>query len=407
MSTTAALGRDGLGTRLARWFHDRPGFHVTRTGVMVGAMVTTLGVAAINNDANLMLLLFGAGTGTLVVAACMTATALKPLHTARTMPAAAMAGCPFRIRYRLENRHRWRRLFALDLMDRIPNDRVERWPRAYIPMIPPRATVSVDVTVRATRRGRLVLDDLRIGTRYPMALFSRRSQWNRKHEVLVYPAPGRLRRPVWQAGAACDVNRERSSNAVGGTEEFVGLRDYRHGDNPRWIHWRRSARTGKLVVREMAQSRPGAGLIVLDAQPRAGAGEAERETAIRLAATLCDNGLEQGFRIGLIASGQPLAVVPLAGGRRQGTTLLRELALMDADDGDFLAALERLPWSAEWTQAMCVVVAVADDEQTHRLVDRLRQRNRNRNVQTLIVGTPDFDAVFDASTDAELTMTRS
>ena len=372
---------------------------------MYGAMVVALGVAAINNGANLMLLLFGAGTGTIVVAACMTATGLKPLHTARTTPAAAMAGHPFRIRYRLENRHRWRRLFSLDLMDRVPNDRIERWPRAYVPMIPPRAAVSVDVTVLATRRGRLVFDDLRVGTRYPMALFSRRSQWTRKQEVIVYPAPGRLRRPVWQAGAARDVNRERSSTAVGGAEEFVGLRDYRHGDNPRWIHWRRSARTGELVVREMAQYRPGAGLIVLDAQPRAGAGEAERETAIRLAATLCGDGLEQGFRIGLIASGQPLAVVPLAGGRRQGTALLRELALMDADDGDFLAALERLPWPAEWTQAVCVVVAAADDDQTHRLVDRLGQRGRD--VQALIVGTPDFDAVFDASTDAELTMIRS
>jgi uncharacterized protein (DUF58 family) len=37
---------------------------------------------------------------------------------------------------------------------------------------------------------------------------------------------------------------------VGESEEFVALRDYRAGDPLRHVHWRSSARTGRLVVKE-------------------------------------------------------------------------------------------------------------------------------------------------------------
>jgi uncharacterized protein (DUF58 family) len=37
---------------------------------------------------------------------------------------------------------------------------------------------------------------------------------------------------------------------VGSSEEFVALRDYRHGDPLRHIHWRSWAKTGKPIVKE-------------------------------------------------------------------------------------------------------------------------------------------------------------
>jgi uncharacterized protein (DUF58 family) len=38
--------------------------------------------------------------------------------------------------------------------------------------------------------------------------------------------------------------------SVGQSEEYVALRDYRHGDPLRHIHWRSWARVGKPVVKE-------------------------------------------------------------------------------------------------------------------------------------------------------------
>ncbi|HEY7876023.1 MAG TPA: DUF58 domain-containing protein [Actinomycetota bacterium] len=45
-----------------------------------------------------------------------------------------------------------------------------------------------------------------------------------------------------------DVLHERARTGAG--EEFLGIRDYRPGDSPRAVHWRSTARTGHLMVRE-------------------------------------------------------------------------------------------------------------------------------------------------------------
>ena len=42
----------------------------------------------------------------------------------------------------------------------------------------------------------------------------------------------------------------------GGQDEFYGVKEYRRGENPRWIYWKRSARTGTLVTREMTLVTP-------------------------------------------------------------------------------------------------------------------------------------------------------
>src|ERR1041385_9564939 len=42
---------------------------------------------------------------------------------------------------------------------------------------------------------------------------------------------------------------------IKGEEEYYGVREYRIGDNPRRIHWRRTAQTGQLMVRDMAKTR--------------------------------------------------------------------------------------------------------------------------------------------------------
>ena len=53
----------------------------------------------------------------------------------------------------------------------------------------------------------------------------------------------------------------------GGSDEFYGVKEFRTGENPRWIYWRRSARTGTLVSKEMSQVAPPRLLVLVQPIP--------------------------------------------------------------------------------------------------------------------------------------------
>jgi uncharacterized protein (DUF58 family) len=80
-----------------------------------------------------------------------------------------------------------------------------------------------------------------------------------------------------------------------GDEHFHALRDYVLGDEPRTVHWRSSARAGKLVVKQQVSPAPNNTMVVLDADASAygsddkfagGWIEERFETAVEVAASL-------------------------------------------------------------------------------------------------------------------------
>jgi uncharacterized protein (DUF58 family) len=109
-------------------------------------------------------------------------------------------------------------------------------------------TLKMQLTPR--RRGRLELESLTVRRADPLGLVRRLNR---------VPLPGRItalpkryaippialpgKRKFQQGGVSL-------ASALGESDEFVGLRDYRPGDPLRKIHWKSFARTGKPVVRE-------------------------------------------------------------------------------------------------------------------------------------------------------------
>ena len=93
---------------------------------------------------------------------------------------------------------------------------------------------------------------------------------------------GLIRIPIWKKEAAVlrvlprpvsvqpppDVERYRSSTwkpkAGGGYSENHELRLYRPGDQLRQVHWKLSAKTGKLILREPMEALRGRALLILE-----------------------------------------------------------------------------------------------------------------------------------------------
>jgi uncharacterized protein (DUF58 family) len=112
-------------------------------------------------------------------------------------------------------------------------------------------------------------------------------------------------------------------------EEFMGLKLMRPGEDPRDIHWRKSAAVGPTVMRERArETRPDVTLPLDVIKPR-GAGEewnAAFERRIRDVASRAIAHLKRGDRVAIVTT----AGAAVRGDRTSGADpLLRYLALLE------------------------------------------------------------------------------
>jgi uncharacterized protein (DUF58 family) len=116
----------------------------------------------------------------------------------------------------------------------------------------------VEVDVAAPQRGWLALPPLTIDTRFPLGLFRAWAYWRPETRVLIWPALDTQAPPLpttgAHAGPAGLASRARSLDELPET-----LRDYRRGDPPSAIAWRKSsvamAAGGAPLSREAAPSR--------------------------------------------------------------------------------------------------------------------------------------------------------
>ncbi len=85
---------------------------------------------------------------------------------------------------------------------------------------------------------------------------------------------------------------------------FRGVREFQPGDAPRAVHWRSSARLGRLVVREFESLRSGSALLLLDLHrfSRLGVGrKGTVEYAVRVASALAGELFRRNRAVGLYA----------------------------------------------------------------------------------------------------------
>jgi uncharacterized protein (DUF58 family) len=100
----------------------------------------------------------------------------------------------------------------------------------------------------------------------PWSIVRRVASESKGGMLTVVPRTVAIRRsalPALQPGDSEVASRRR------GDQHFFALRDYVLGDEPRTVHWRSSARAGKLVVRQQVAPAQNNTLIVLDADASA------------------------------------------------------------------------------------------------------------------------------------------
>lgn len=123
------------------------------------------------------------------------------------------------------------------------------WPDHWVD-VPAGSEVATGLDVAASHRGRIPAPRFAVSTRFPLGLFYAWTWVELDQSAVAYPKPLGAPLPDSLEG---DDGAEHSSPRVG-NDDFAGVRDYHRGDALSAIHWKVTARTGDLMVKQFAQA---------------------------------------------------------------------------------------------------------------------------------------------------------
>jgi uncharacterized protein (DUF58 family) len=335
--------------RVRRRRRRRSGTHFCIEGwyyLLVLAFVLT---AAMLREMNLMLILVGMLVGPLLFSWRLVIATLSGLDVRRRMPSGICAGDLLVVNVGLSNPRRKLGSWAVAVREQIraeagPGRGQAIRPQLFFLYVPAGRSRDAVYRGRLPERGRYRFGPLRISTRFPFGLFERRITWDQTDTLIVFPRLGRLTH-AWitrhHEAFEGSQRRERRSSRIPG--EFYGVREWRNGDSRRWIHWRRSARLGTLVVREFAQQRNRDVAVLVDLwqpdSPKPEHGE-NVELAVSFAATvvadLCRKGASNVL-LGTTGAEPECIAGPASPAFQQGA--MEQLAVAEASPEDRLPAL--------------------------------------------------------------------
>lgn len=271
---------------------------MTRTGLGYFAVWLGLLLTGLHQQNNMIFLAAGMAAGPIAASFAMVFFQLRRVAIQRRLPEQIFEGEPLAIDYTVHNQRTLNAVLALEVRDQLdPLDRsipgaAKVNPRLVFDRVAPSSRSRVRWQAPSPVRGRYRLTSIDLITRAPFGLVERGVTCDAPGSLIVYPRIGVLKRKWSQLlRESTETRRGPRHDRTAQQQEYHGLRDYRSGDSPRWIHWRTSARVGMLMVKEFEQEHDQEIAIVLDAwRPQHRASDEQKEAveqAIRFAATAC------------------------------------------------------------------------------------------------------------------------
>jgi len=232
--------------------------------------------------------------------------------------------------------------------------------------------------LRAVPRGRYAFDTVRLTIEDPFGLARTSLEQGEPQALVVYPRLVELERLFSEGGAHAQDGRRLLLRRPTGYE-LHSVREHADGESLRMVHWRSTARRGRLMVKELEDAPRDEVAILLDGDARTGPGEGF-EVAVRAAGSILQAHLRRGRRCALIVNSAAREAQPVTseGEWRRAREALAAaepnartpaFALLQSDGGIAARSLELVVVTS------CLDVA---------LVDRLVQRALSRRGASLV-----------------------
>jgi len=125
--------------------------------------------------------------------------------------------------------------------------------KAEAGLVPPDGESFATCSGRIKERGVLAFDRVRISTRFPFGIFFCVKEFSLPETIQSYPRCRPIKPRAVFTGEVTGYSEFPRERWERGYDIFRGVREYKWGDNPRWIDWKSSAKhTKELRVKEFA-----------------------------------------------------------------------------------------------------------------------------------------------------------
>lgn len=251
----------------------------TKEGLLFVVLTLSIGAAAVNTGNNVLYLIFSLMLALIVVSGIISRRVLMGLTPSIEFPHHLFSGSPGICYISVKNKKK--KLPSVGIRLAVTNDAFPRLSRFFF-YIPSNGQVSDFVGILFPRRGIFRIHELELQTRFPFNFFLKVRRYFLEDSVKIYPQIFRLP-DEWIARIAEGAMVE--SPYRGESQQLLHLRDYTFYDSSKRIHWKASAKSEKLYVKEFQREQGRELHVYFDCYPETGEEEERMEKAISLLAS--------------------------------------------------------------------------------------------------------------------------
>jgi len=228
------------------------------------AGIILVALAALNTGNNLLFLILSTLVASILMSGILSSITLSGVEMRLELPEHIFATRSVRTVIELRNEKRTLPSFSMRVEAATkkggPAPAMLETP-VYFPYLPKHEHVRQVVPMTFPRRGLYRQEAFRIVTRFPFGFLQKARRIDLKTEALVYPSVEPTEQLI-EILPGLQGALESVSKGYG--QDLYALRDYVMTDSARHVHWKASARFGKLMVREFTRDDDCRVLLVLD-----------------------------------------------------------------------------------------------------------------------------------------------
>jgi uncharacterized protein (DUF58 family) len=202
-------------------------------------------VAAVNTGNNLIYLIVAALLGFMGISGLFGKNNISGIDVVLGFPEEIYAGKGFPLKVTVINRRRLMPGFLLMV-------HIDKRQTYTCPFVDKKRDMAGYIDFFFERRGLNEVDGIYISSPFPFNFFTRYRPIKGQYRLCVFPS---LKR--------CDISvlytkdwgpkADKGLNLTGFDSDIISIRDYAHGDPLKYIHWKATAKTGRLKTKELSR----------------------------------------------------------------------------------------------------------------------------------------------------------